>query len=48
MITDVWQMFKEVVENAGAGDLPQLLHHLKGMTMSTPPPPAPVEVSEAA
>ena len=32
-------MFKEAVEAAGTGDLPQLLRSLRGMTTLTPPPP---------
>ena len=42
MIADGWAMFKEVVEAAGIGDLPQLLRLLRGMMMPTPPtsPPA--------
>ena len=34
-------MFKEVVEAAGTGDLPQLLRSLRGMTMPIQPPPLP-------
>ena len=42
MIVDRWDMFKEVVEAAGTGDLPHLLQSLRGMTMPTlPPPPTP-------
>ena len=39
MITEGWEMFKEAVEEAGTGDLPQLLRSLSWMTMLTPPPP---------
>ena len=39
MIAEGWEMFEEVVEQAGTGDLPQLLRSLRGMTMPTPPPP---------
>ena len=39
MIVEGWEMFEEVVEAAGTGDLPQLLRLLRGMTMPTPPPP---------
>ena len=39
MIAEGWKMFKEAVEAAGTGDLPQLLRSLRGMTMLTPPPP---------
>ena len=38
MVAQGWTLFEEAVESAGAGDLPQLLHHLKGVTMPTPPP----------
>ena len=43
MIAEGWEMFEEVVEAAGTGDLPQLLRSLRGMTMPTPllPPPTP-------
>ena len=41
MIVEGWEMFKEAVEAAGTGDLPQLLRSLRGMTMPTPPPPPP-------
>ena len=39
MIAEGWEMFEEVVEAAGTGDLPQLLRLLRGMTTLTPPPP---------
>ena len=39
MIMDGWDMFEEVAEAAGTGDLPQLLQSLWGMMMPTPPPP---------
>ena len=32
MIVEGWEMFEEVVEAAGTGDLPQLLRSLRGMT----------------
>ena len=41
MIEEGWEMFKEAVEAAGTGDLPQLLRLLRGMTTPTPPPPPP-------
>ena len=41
MIVEGWEMFKEAVEAAGTGDLPQLLRSLRGMTTPTPPPPTP-------
>ena len=43
MVVQGWVLFEEAVEIAGAEDLPQLLHHLRGMTILTPPlAPAPV------
>ena len=43
MVMQGWALFEEAMETAGAMDLPQLLHHLRGVT--TPiPPPAPVPV----
>ena len=53
MIVDGWTKFEEVVENAGAGDLPQLLWHLKGMmtltsTMPPAPTPAPMDVQSVS
>ena len=39
MIAEGQEMFKEAVEAAGTGDLPQLLKSLRRMTMLTPPPP---------
>ena len=47
MVVQEWLLFEEAVETAGAGDLPQLLHHLRGMTTLTPPPalaPVPMDV----
>ena len=38
MVADGWAMFEEAIEGAGEGDLPQLLHHLRGVTTPTPPP----------
>ena len=40
MVAEGWAMFEEAVSSAGDGDLPQLLHSLRGMMMPTPPPPA--------
>ena len=42
MIADGWGMFEEVVTEAGAGDLPQLLRSVRSMTTLPPatPPPA--------
>ena len=38
MVADGWALFEEAIEGAGEGDLPQLLHHLRGMRTPTPPP----------
>ena len=38
MVVDGWALFEEAIEGAGEGDLPQLLHHLRGLTTPTPPP----------
>ena len=46
MIAEGWEIFEEVVEAAGTGDLPQLLRSLRVMTMPTPPPPQPAGVVE--
>ena len=49
MVTDGWALFEEAIEGAGEGDLPQLLHHLRGVTTSTPPPQqslAPIDVPQ--
>ena len=50
MIADGWGMFEEAVNEAGAGDLPQLLRSVRSMT--TPPPstapPAPSTPPPAA
>ena len=47
-VAEGWQLFEEAVEDAGPGDLPNLLRQLKGKTMPTqmPPPqqPSPMEV----
>ena len=49
-VAEGWELFEEAVEEAGPGDLPNLLHQLKGKTTpteTTPPPPAsPMEVGE--
>ena len=37
-VTNGWKLFEEAVEVAEAGDLPQVLHSIKGMTTPTPPP----------
>ena len=39
MVAQGWVLFEEVVKDAGAGDLPQLLRSIK--TMTTPPPATP-------
>ena len=45
-----WELFEEAVEEAGPGDLPNLLHQLKGKTtpmqMTPLPPASPMEVGE--
>ena len=38
MVANGWALFKEAIEGAGEGDLPQLLHHLRGVTTPTLPP----------
>ena len=47
-VVEGWQLFEEAVEDAGPGDLPNLLRQLKGKKMptQTPPPqqPSPMEV----
>ena len=47
-VAEGWQLFQEAVEEAGPGDLPNLLPQLKGKTTPTqmPPPPqsSPMEV----
>ena len=30
MVAQDWALFQEVIKGAGKGDLPQLLHHLRG------------------
>ena len=49
-VAEGWKLFEEAVEEAGPGDLPQLLWQLKGkatLTVTTPPaPPSPIEVGE--
>ena len=49
-VAEGWKLFEEAVEEAGPGDLPNLLHQLKGKRtpMQTPPPPQalPMEVWE--
>ena len=39
MVGKGWELFEEVVKDAGAGDLPQLLRSIH--TMTTPPPATP-------
>ena len=42
-VAEGWELFEEAVEEAGPGDLPNLLHQLKDkttLTQMTPPPPA--------
>ena len=31
MVDNGWALFKEAIEGTGEGDLPQLLHHLRGL-----------------
>ena len=45
MIAEGWQLFDEAVEDAGAGDLPQLLRSIKGMTTPQPTMPPPMDDS---
>ena len=50
-VVEGWELFEEAVEEASPGDLPNLLHQLKGKTtpMQTPTPPPqalPMEVGE--
>ena len=42
MIADDWGMFEEAVNQAGAGDLPQLLRSIRSMTTPLPATPPPV------
>ena len=30
MVADGWALFEEAIKGAGEGDLPELLHHLRG------------------
>ena len=41
MAAEGWELFKEAVKDAGAGDLPQLLRSIHTMTT---PPPAPMDL----
>ena len=49
-VAEGWELFEEAVEEAGPGDLPNLLHQLKGKTtpmqMTPPPPASPMQVGE--
>ena len=49
-VAEGWQLFEEAVEEAGPGDLPNLLRQLKGKMTPTqmPPPPhsSPMEVGD--
>ena len=47
MVADGWAMFEEAIEGAGEGDLPHLLHHLRGV-MTLMPPPAAMDVPPQA
>ena len=45
MVVQEWALFEEAMETAGAGEMPQLLCHLRGMTTPTlPPAPVPMDV----
>ena len=49
MVTNGWALFEEAIKVAGEEELPQLLHHLRGVTTPTPPPqqsPAPIDVPQ--
>ena len=51
MIAEGWEMFEVAVDEVRAGELPQLLRSLKGMTTpppETPPTPPPMDVDEAS
>ena len=48
MVANGWAMFEEAIEGAGEGDLPQLLHHLRGVTIPTSPPLPPQPQQESA
>ena len=49
-VAEGWQLFEEAVEEAGPGDLPNLLRQLKGKTTPTQMPPpqqsSPMEVGD--
>ena len=38
MVANGWALFEEAIKGAGEGDLPQLLHHLRGVMTPTLPP----------
>ena len=40
-VAEGWQLFEEAVEEAGHGDLPNVLRQLKGKTTPTQMPPTP-------
>ena len=50
MMAQGWALFEESGKGAGKGDLPQMLHHLRGVpTLTLPPPqpaPAPLDVPQ--
>ena len=46
-VAQEWKLFEEAVEEAGPGELPQLLQQLKRKMMLTiPPPSSPMEVGQ--
>ena len=47
MVADGWALFEEAIEEAWEGDLPQLLHHLRGVTTLMLPPHA-MDVPQAS
>ena len=47
LVANGWALFKEAIEGAGEGDLPQLLHHLRGV-MTPMLPPQTMDVPQAS
>ena len=49
MVAEGWALFKMAVNQAGAGDLPQLLWSIRTMMtpppLTTPPPAAPMDIT---
>ena len=48
MVAEGWELFDQAVEEAGAGDLPQLLRSLKVMTTPQPTTPPPMDFTLGA